>query len=84
MPQPEPWKPAWRAGFPTWGHDVRQAVESAETAGGRASPLTGDELSKADESTLYHHYQLNYTPPDTERGPTRPPLTPPKTVRSTV
>jgi hypothetical protein len=30
--------------------------------------LHGDELSRADESTLYHHYQLNYTPPDTERG----------------
>jgi PRC-barrel domain len=28
----------------------------------------GDELSQADESTLYHHYQLNYTPPDTESG----------------
>jgi uncharacterized protein YrrD len=30
--------------------------------------LHGDELSRADESNLYHHYQLNYTPPDTERG----------------
>jgi hypothetical protein len=30
--------------------------------------LHGDELSRTDESTLYHHYQLNYTPPDTERG----------------
>jgi uncharacterized protein YrrD len=30
--------------------------------------LHGDELSPADESTLYHHYQLNYTPPDSERG----------------
>ena len=30
--------------------------------------LHGDELSAADESTLYHHYQLNYTPPETERG----------------
>jgi hypothetical protein len=30
--------------------------------------LHGDELSRADESALYHHYQLNYTPPDTERG----------------
>jgi uncharacterized protein YrrD len=28
----------------------------------------GDELSQADESTLYHHYQLNYTPPDTDSG----------------
>jgi sporulation protein YlmC with PRC-barrel domain len=30
--------------------------------------LHGDELSRADESLLYHHYELNYTPPDTERG----------------
>ncbi len=28
----------------------------------------GDELSQADESALYHHYKLNYTPPDTESG----------------
>jgi uncharacterized protein YrrD len=28
----------------------------------------GDQLSQADESALYHHYQLNYTPPDTESG----------------
>jgi hypothetical protein len=30
--------------------------------------LQGDELSRADESALYHHYELNYTPPDTESG----------------
>jgi len=30
--------------------------------------LQGGELSQADESTLYHHYQLNYTPPDTQSG----------------
>ena len=30
--------------------------------------LQGDELSQTDESALYHHYQLNYTPPDTESG----------------
>ena len=28
----------------------------------------GDELSQADESALYHHYQLNYTPTDTPSG----------------
>lgn len=28
----------------------------------------GEELSQADESALYHHYGLNYTPPDTESG----------------
>lgn len=30
--------------------------------------LQGDELSQADESALYHHYGLNYSPPDTESG----------------
>ena len=30
--------------------------------------LQGGELSQADESTLYHHYRLNYTPPDTQSG----------------
>ena len=28
----------------------------------------GDELSRSDESALYHHYELNYTAPDTESG----------------
>jgi sporulation protein YlmC with PRC-barrel domain len=28
----------------------------------------GEELSQADESTLYHYYELNYTPLDTESG----------------
>lgn len=30
--------------------------------------LRGDELSAADESALYHHYQMNYTPPALESG----------------
>ena len=28
----------------------------------------GEELSQTDESVLYHHYELNYTPPSTESG----------------
>jgi uncharacterized protein YrrD len=28
----------------------------------------GEELSQADESALYHHFELNYTPPATESG----------------
>jgi uncharacterized protein YrrD len=28
----------------------------------------GEELSQADESALYHHFELNYTPPTTESG----------------
>jgi hypothetical protein len=30
--------------------------------------MHGDELSQHGESALYHHYQLNYTPPNTESG----------------
>ncbi len=30
--------------------------------------LKGGELSQADESKLYHHYQLNYTQPDNQSG----------------
>jgi hypothetical protein len=28
----------------------------------------GEELSQQDESALYHHFELNYTPPNTESG----------------
>ena len=28
----------------------------------------GDELSRTEESALYHHFEINYTPPDTESG----------------
>jgi sporulation protein YlmC with PRC-barrel domain len=30
--------------------------------------LHGGELSQSDESALYHHYELNYTPPDNKSG----------------
>jgi uncharacterized protein YrrD len=30
--------------------------------------MQGEELSQADESTLYHHFEMNYTPIDTESG----------------
>ena len=30
--------------------------------------LQGGELSQADESALYHHYQLNYTPSSSQSG----------------
>jgi hypothetical protein len=37
----------------------------------RAAPdieMHGEELSQADESALYHHFELNYTPPGTPSG----------------
>ncbi len=30
--------------------------------------LHGEELSQADESALFHHFELNYTPLETESG----------------
>ena len=30
--------------------------------------MEGEELSQTDEATLYHHYQLNYIPPDSTSG----------------
>ena len=33
-----------------------------------APKLDVDDLAQADESRLYHHYELNYTPLDTESG----------------
>jgi sporulation protein YlmC with PRC-barrel domain len=30
--------------------------------------MHGEELSQADESKLYHHFEMNYTPIDTESG----------------
>ena len=30
--------------------------------------LHGQEMSQADESALYHHFQMNYTPITTESG----------------
>ena len=30
--------------------------------------LHGQEMSQADESVLYHHFEMNYTAPETESG----------------
>ena len=37
----------------------------------RAAPdieMHGEELSQDDESALYHHFAMNYTPPNTPSG----------------
>ena len=53
----------------TIGPDDLQVTVSKEQV--KSAPnieMEGDELSQADEAALYHHYQLNYTPPDTPSG----------------
>jgi PRC-barrel domain len=42
---------------------TKEQVESAPNI-----EMHGEELSQADESALYHHFELNYTPPSTESG----------------
>ncbi len=48
--------------------DLQVAVTKDQVKSAPNIELKGDELSQADESALYHHYELNYTPPDTESG----------------
>jgi sporulation protein YlmC with PRC-barrel domain len=44
------------------------AVSKAQVEDAPDIEQHGEELSQADESSLYHHFELNYTPPDTESG----------------
>ena len=51
------------------GPDDLQVTTTKEQV--RSAPeieMHGEELSQADESTLYHHFEMNYTPIDTESG----------------
>jgi PRC-barrel domain len=48
--------------------DLQVAVTKDQVKGAPNIEMHGDELSQADESSLYHYYQLNYTPPNTESG----------------
>ena len=48
--------------------NLQVSASKAEVKDAPNLELEGDELSQADESTLYHYYQLNYTPSDTPTG----------------
>lgn len=48
--------------------ELQVAVYRTQVEAAPNIELQGEELSQADESSLYHHYELNYTPPDTESG----------------
>ena len=53
----------------TAGPDYLQVAVSADAV--KSAPnieLHGDELSRADESRLYHHCEMNYTAPTSESG----------------
>jgi len=48
--------------------DLQVAVTRDQVRAAPNLEMHGDELSQGDESKLYHHFELNYTPPETESG----------------
>jgi hypothetical protein len=48
--------------------ELRVAVSQEQVKSAPNIEQHGEELSQADESALYHHYELNYSPPNTESG----------------
>jgi hypothetical protein len=56
------------AGVQVVPDDLRVAVTKEQVRSAPDLAFHGEELSQADESTLYHHFELNYTPPDSQSG----------------
>jgi hypothetical protein len=48
--------------------DLRVLVTKEQVRSAPDIEMHGGELSQADESTLYHHFEMNYTPINTESG----------------
>lgn len=48
--------------------ELQVAVYKSQVEAAPDIELHGEELSQSDESALYHHYELNYTPFETESG----------------
>ena len=48
--------------------DLQVAVTKEQVRSAPDIEMHGDELSQADESALYHHFELNYTPISTPSG----------------
>jgi uncharacterized protein YrrD len=48
--------------------DLQVGVTQEQVRSAPDIEMHGEELSQSDESTLYHHFEMNYTPPETESG----------------
>ena len=48
--------------------DLQVTVTKEQVRSAPDIEMHGEELSQADESTLYHHFEMNYTPISTESG----------------
>jgi sporulation protein YlmC with PRC-barrel domain len=49
-------------------NELRVVVSRDQVQAAPNIELHGEELSQDDESALYHHFELNYTPPNTPSG----------------
>jgi sporulation protein YlmC with PRC-barrel domain len=56
------------AGIKVGPDDLQATVSKIQVETAPDIDLHGEELSQADESTLYHHFEMNYTPIDTPSG----------------
>jgi len=56
------------AGIQIGPDDLRVVVSKDQVRTAPDIELHGEEMSQADESTLYHHFEMNYTPISTESG----------------
>jgi PRC-barrel domain len=56
------------AGIKVGPDSLKATVSKAQVEDAPNLEQHGEELSQADESSLYHHFELNYTPPNTESG----------------
>lgn len=56
------------AGLTIGPDELQVAVSKEQVKDAPNIEREGDELSSADESVLYHHYELNYLPPTTPSG----------------
>ena len=56
------------AGIQIGPDDLQVTVTKDQVRSAPDLEAHGDELSQADESRLYHHFEMNYTPIDTESG----------------
>ena len=48
--------------------DLQVTATKEQVASAPEIEMHGEELSQAEESTLYHHFEMNYTPIKTESG----------------
>jgi hypothetical protein len=48
--------------------DLQVTVTKEQVRSAPDIEMHGEELSQADESALFHHFEMNYTPINTESG----------------